>query len=84
MRVEVVHSGREDNELRRHVLARVDWLLTAHLLAPKEVRSIITACDTPTGLTPTVLLGRLDRVMKVGSDQFTEAKFLKRTVHWHE
>ena len=93
MKVAVVQTGLENNDLRRHLLARVDWP-TTHLLARKEVRSIITACDTPTGLTPTVLLDRLDRVTKdefdakmlgtVGSDQLTEAKVLKRTVRWHE
>ena len=93
MKVAVIQTGFENNDLRRHLLARVDWV-TTHLLARKEVRSIITACDTPTGWTPTVLLDLLDRVMKdefdaktlgsVGSDQLTEAKVLKRTVRWHE
>ena len=93
MKFAVVQIGREDNDLGRHLLARVDRL-TTHLLARKEVGSIITACYTPTGLTPTVLLDLLDRVMKdefdakmlgsVGSDQLTEARVLKRTVRWHE
>ena len=93
MRFAGVQMGRDGNDLRRHLLARVDWL-TERLLMREEVRSIITACDTPTVSAPTVLLDRLDRVMKdefdakilgsVGSDQLAEAKFLNQTAHWYE
>ena len=38
-----VQMGLEDNDLRRHLLARVDRLTTS-LLVREEVRSIITAC----------------------------------------
>ena len=89
----MVPMGRDDHDLRRHLLARVDWV-TKCLFVREEVRSIITAGDTPTGSAPMVLLDRLDRVMKdefdakmlgsVGSDQLAEAKFFKRTVDWYE
>ena len=89
----MIQLSRDDNDLSRHLLARVDWF-TEHLVVLMEVRNIITACDTLAGLPRTVLLDRLDRVMKdefdakmlgsVGGDQLAEAKFLKRTVHLYE
>ena len=63
MMFEVVQMSRDGNDLRRHLLARVDWL-TNRLLVREEVRSIITASDTPTGSAPTVLPDRLDRVIQ--------------------
>ena len=93
VRFAMLPMGRDDHDLRRHLLARVDWV-TKCLFVREEVRSIITAGDTPTGSAPMVLLDRLDRVMKdefdakmlgsVGSDQLAEAKFFKRTVDWYE
>ena len=43
VKIAVVQMGLEDNDLRRHLLARVDRL-TTYLLVREEVRSIITAC----------------------------------------
>ena len=43
VKIAVVQMGLEDNDLRRHLLARVDRL-TTYLLVGEEVRSIITAC----------------------------------------
>ena len=43
VKIAVVQMGLEDNDLRRHLLARVDRL-TTYLLVREEVRSIIAAC----------------------------------------
>ena len=43
VKIAVVQMGLEDNDLRRHLLARVDRLTTC-LLVREEVMSIIAAC----------------------------------------
>ena len=43
VKIAVVQMGLEDNDRRRHLLARVDRL-TTYLLVREEVRSITKAC----------------------------------------
>ena len=79
MKIAVVQMGLEDNDLRRHLLARVDRLTTSLLCARGGQ-------EHHYGLLDRVMKDEFDaeKLGRVGSGQLTDAMSLKRTVHWHE